>query len=172
MRIARVLLCLAVALLIASPLLAAPKGERTKGERGRFAGMMVNARFIETVKGLEGLEEAQKTALGEIETKVKALDEERGKVFSKERTDARDAARKAATDAGKDRRAAFQAGQEALKATPEETAKLAELGKQGQAIYDEVVKLLTPPQNEALRAKLRALRPPRPAAPPAAKSEK
>jgi Spy/CpxP family protein refolding chaperone len=160
MRTVRVLLILAVALMFARPLFAQdqPQEHKARGDRAARGGG--GDMFVRLLGDLN-LTDEQKT-------KVKDLAAKYGQdsVLTDEQKKARDEAVAAAKKDGKTGRDLLKAGRDAVKLTDEQKAKRTENFK---TLMDEVKKVLTPEQQEKLKAKMAERRGRKPAGADAAK---
>ena len=159
MRTVRVLLILAAVVLFVRPMFAQdqPQEHKARGDRAARGG----GDFLVRLLGDLNLSDEQKT-------KVKDLAAKYGPdaVLTDEQKKARDEAVAAAKKDGKTGRDLMKAGRDAVKLTDEQKAKRAENIK---TLMDEVKKILTPEQQEKLKAKLAERRGRKPAGADAAK---
>ena len=154
----RMVLTLAVALLIAGPVLAGPKkhdGKKCDKDAASPATKMVD----QITKGLT-LTDDQKTKLDDIKKEfdpklaaaVKAQD-----VLTPEQKQAGKDAAKAAKADGKKGKDLKQAVEEATKATAEQKTKMSDAAKDVKSLHkdlrEKVLALLTPDQKEQLKPK-------------------
>ena len=156
MRSARVVLTLAVVLLMASALAAAPK--KGKGKKEKKAPPCPAAQRVERMLTGLTLTEDQQAKLGEIKKEfgpklmelMKKMD-----VFTPEQKKARAEAAKAAKAAGKKGKEAREAVEAAVQLTDEQKAAMAEAKKQMGPLQKEltqkVLAVLTPEQKEQLK---------------------
>jgi len=158
MRIARVVLTLAVALLLTSALLAAERkrGEGRKPGEGRApGGAFLSEAVFKAVEGLEGLSDDQKEKVGKIKEKAAELAKKREAVLTEEQKTARQKAMEDAKAAGKTGREIFQAAREAVKLTDEQREKSEALAKEGAGLFKELMSVLTEDQRTKLRESMR-----------------
>ena len=158
MRTARIVLILAVAVLIASPLWAAPREKKAKKAPPCPADQRIT-------RMLEGV-----TVTDDQKAKLDALKKEfgpkmvearkKGDVLTPEQKKERAAAEKKAKEEGKKGKELYAAVAEAIKATDEQKAKMAEAAKEGYALGREldkkVLEILTDEQAAAVKAKMKA----------------
>jgi Spy/CpxP family protein refolding chaperone len=154
----RVLLILAAVVLFVRPLFAQdqPQEHKARGDRAARGGD-----FLVRLLGDLNLTDEQKT-------KVKDLAAKYGpdSVLTDEQKKARDEAVEAAKKDGKTGRDLMKAARDAVKLTDDQKAKRAENVK---TLMDEVKKVLTPEQQEKLKAKMAERRGRKPAGADAAK---
>ena len=159
MRTARVLLILAVALMFARPLFAQdqPQEHKARGDRQARGGGDMLVRLL----GDLNLTDEQKT-------KVKDLAAKYGpdSVLTDEQKKARTEAVEAAKKDGKTGRDLMKAARDAVKLTDDQKAKRAENFK---TLMEEIKKVLTPEQQEKLKAKMAERRGRKPAGADASK---
>lgn len=163
MKMLRYLLMSALVLAIAVPLMAAQEKAK-RGEKRQSREKQQRAQIIpnELLKGLE-LSAEQKAKIEALGEQVKPKFEEARKaveaILSDEQKAARAEAQKAAKAAGKSGREAREAVQAALKLTEEQKVKLEQaekvMGELRKQIRDKMMAVLTPEQQEAVKAKMK-----------------
>ncbi|MGI6414236.1 MAG: hypothetical protein ACOX1P_01095 [Thermoguttaceae bacterium] len=153
-------------LAIAIPVMAQEKQKRGQrkqpAEKGRQQAQVLPRQLLE---GLE-LSAEQKAKLEAIAKEMRApLVEARkalGDILTDEQKAAREAAMKAAKEAGKKPQEAQKAAEEALKLTPEQKEKMTKVRKKmaelEKTIRDKVMEVLTPEQRAAVEEKMKARR--------------
>ena len=160
MRAARVVLILAVALLIACPVLAQEKKKRDRGPRG--AGGDVVAMML---AGLDLTAEQQEKVAAvrkECAPKLAEIQKQMEDIPTADQKKARDDAQKAAKEAGKPEREIRAAGREAMKLTDEQMSKMRETMKEMFPIQKEmrgkIMEILTPEQKEKVEKRMAEMR--------------
>jgi Spy/CpxP family protein refolding chaperone len=168
MRTARTLLVLAVALLIATAVVAQEKPKK-KGRRGKLSPTTQAVVRIDRLRhALEELDltEAQKEDLKKLHEefgpKMKAIFEKMQEVLTEEQKAAGEEAMKEAKESGKKGREFFQAIEASLKLTGEQKEKMDKLAPEISAVQKEMMKeirgILTPEQQEKLKEKMQSPR--------------
>jgi Spy/CpxP family protein refolding chaperone len=155
MRVASMVLALAVSLVMVGSLFAQEKEKKAPREGRRPGGML--ERLDEMVKNLN-LTDDQKAKLEEIKKeyapKVKELEQTREGILTPEQKTARAEAMKAARAAGKRGPEARKDVEAAMKLTDEQKTKMADARKAIEAlqkeIHEKVVAILTPEQKAKL----------------------
>jgi Spy/CpxP family protein refolding chaperone len=153
MRIARVLLGLAVALLIASPLLAADDTPAKPKREGRARGGAFGAEFLKVVETLD-LTDKQKEDLKALKEEAAELTKKSDGILTADQKAARKTAMDDAKAANKDGRAIFQAGQAAVTLDEGQKKAQADVREQWGKFREKVMNLLTDEQKKALREKM------------------
>jgi Spy/CpxP family protein refolding chaperone len=155
MRIARTLMMLALALVIACPALAVDK----KGQAKKEPPCPADQRITRWLEGMT-LTDAQKSKLDELKKECGPKLMEAMKkmpVLTAEQKKAQAEAVKAAKEAGKKGREVAEAGNAALKLTDEQKAQQAEARKAiaplEKELRDKVIAVLTPEQQEQFKTK-------------------
>jgi hypothetical protein len=166
MKVTMLNLAMAALLLIASRVSALEKEKDDAGEAGKHHPRPVS-QLVERIKKFV-LSVEQKTKLAALEKEyAPKIREAKAKadldsVLTDNQKKARDAAQKAAEDAGKDRKEIKQAGKTAVKLTKEQKKKLAAAKKDATTLRrefeDKVISLLTPEQKELLDKEARERR--------------
>ena len=165
MRIARTLLVVAVALLLATAAVAQEKPKR-KGRRSKLGPTTQAVIRIDRLRtALEELDlsEAQKEELKGLREKLgpkfKEIFDKMQEVLTEEQKAAGEEAMEEAKASGKKGREFFQAIEAALKLTAEQKEKMDKLAPEIAAVQKEMMKeirgILTPEQQEKLKAKMR-----------------
>ncbi len=156
MRAVRVVLILAVALLMALPLMAQEKKKR-EGKRGG-AGFDVFAFWTRDLNLTDEQKAKVEDLKKELGPKSAELQKKREAVFTDEQKKARDEAMKAARDAGKSPREVFTAGREAVTLTDEQSAKMKEIQKEMGELektrMEKFTAILTPEQKEQFEKRM------------------
>jgi len=156
MRLVRVVLILAVALLMVCPVLAQEK--KKGGRRGPQSGA---DRVKMLLEGLT-LTDEQKTKIADVnkdfDAKVAEARKKSDGILTDDQKKARADAEKAAKEAGKSEREVRAAGREALKITDEQKSKLAAAMKDAFGLdrqrVEKVLEALTPEQQEQVKKKI------------------
>jgi Spy/CpxP family protein refolding chaperone len=156
MRVVRVVLILAVALLMALPVLAQEKKKR-EGKRGGpgfdpLAMMLRDLNLSDEQKAkVEDVKKEFGPKLAEVRKKMDG-------VFTEENKKDRAEAEKAAKDAGKSPREVAAAARDAVKLTDEQKTKLAEVRKTMEEVNkdmrEKVMSILTPEQKEQVEKRI------------------
>lgn len=162
MRLARTVLAMAVALLIAVPVLAQEKPK--KGGGGR-PGMRPFAYQLRMLEGLN-LSSEQKSKVDalvkELSPKMQEATKARQGILSEEQNKAFFAAMRSAREAGKQGKEMMDAAMAEAKVTDEQKAKFAEVEKKTMEVQkeftDQVRELLTPEQRDELKKKMEEFR--------------
>jgi Spy/CpxP family protein refolding chaperone len=150
----------ALALMVAGAVMAAdtPNDTPNKPSRGRHDEWRRGQDVFDVVKGLD-LTADQQAKLSDLNKKyspqLKALADKRDGVLTDQQKKDRDEAVKAAKAAGKKGQEVRRAGQDALKLTSDQQAKLSDLRKEGTALHKEirekVLSLLTDEQKAKIK---------------------
>lgn len=158
MRTVRTVLTLAVALLIAQPLMAAKERKERKEPREPKAAACPAAQVVDRMAGALTLSEEQKTKIADLKKDFgpKMADaRKKADVLTPEQKKARVEAAKAAKDAGKSRKEAQEAIDAATKVTEEQKTKMKEGNQEFEQLRKDLVakveSLLTPEQKEQIK---------------------
>ena len=164
MKTVRIVLVLAVALVIAAPVIAQERKKRKPGANKLTGTSMVMMRMGRLHKALEELDltAEQKEKLGKIREEAGP---KLGKIFEKikdilteeQNTAAQEAAKKA-QEAGKEGRAFFAAVEGAVKLTDDQKKKMTKIDEEilplHRAAVKRIIGILTPEQRENVRKKM------------------
>lgn len=162
MRLARTVLAVAVALLIAVPVLAQEKPRKGGGGRPGMRPFGMQIRLLESLN-LSGEQKSKLDALAkEYTPKWEEIAKSRQGILSAEQQKTFRAAMRSAMDAGKQGKEMMDAAMAEAKATDEQKAKFAEVEKKSgelrKEFSDKADELLTPEQREQLKKKMEEFR--------------
>jgi Spy/CpxP family protein refolding chaperone len=182
MRTARIVLAMAVAMLIAAPLLSQERGQRDEGRRGRgnpARRALLMMERLQTAIGELNLTDEQKEKLAKVREELgPEMKETWGKadeILTEEQRKAAEEVMKKNKEAGTKGREAVTALEAAIKLTDEQKPKMDKVGEELLTLQREAMKkiteILTPEQREKFVEKMRPPRRPQQQPQPAEKKE-
>jgi Spy/CpxP family protein refolding chaperone len=163
MKTFRMVLTLALVLMMASHLMAAGKQKKKEGaKRERGAATEALGGMLQGLNLSAEQKEKVDAIVKEYEPKLAEARKKMDSILTEEQRKARAAAMKEAMAAGKTGGEAFAAAQAAMNLSAEQKAKMAEVRKEmapiQQELREKVLAVLTPEQQEQVKAKLQQAR--------------
>ena len=182
MRTARIVLVMAVAMLIAAPLLAQERKQGNEGRRGRgnpTRRALLMMERLRTAIGELDLTAEQKEKLDKVREemgpKMREIWGKANEILTEEQRNAAGEVMKKNKEAGKKGREAIVAVEAAIKLTDEQKPKMDKVGEELIKLQREamkkITKILTPEQREKLQEKMRPPRRPQQRQPAEEKEE-
>ena len=161
MRIARTVMAVAVALLIAVPVLAQEK-PRKGGGRPAMRPFAWQLRMLESLNLTSEQKSKLDALVKECSPKLEESTKARQGILTEEQRKAFPAAMRSAREAGKQGKEMMEAAMAEVKVTDEQKAKFAEVEKKDMAVRKEfnekAQELLTPEQRDQLKKKMEEFR--------------